>query len=55
MKKGHMSKIWVKIQNLTFSFYLYIAYLILIKPYDTAGIHQSTCGYPSANYSLDQN
>ena len=46
-----MSKNWVIIRNLTFSFYLYITYLILIKPYDVAGTHQSTCGYPSANYS----
>ena len=41
-----MSKIRVKIRNLTYSFYLYISYLVLIKPYDTAGNHKSTCGYP---------
>ena len=46
MIKGHMSKIRVKIRNLTYSFYLYISYLVLIKPYDTAGNHKSTCGYP---------
>ena len=41
-----MSKIRVKIRNLTYSYYLYISYLVLIKPYDTAGNHKSTCGYP---------
>ena len=40
-----MSKIGVKIRNLTYSFYLYISYLTFIKPYDIAGTHQSISGY----------
>ena len=44
-----MSKTGVKNRNLTLSSYLYIAYLILIKPPDVAGTHQSTYGYPPDN------
>ena len=52
MIKDHMSKIWVKIRSLTFSFYLYISYLTFIKPFDIAGTHQYNCGYRPVNYFL---